>query len=618
MKFADALKPAAVDDGREVWSTAKVNKVVHAMEQGYQVKNPFYESKPEWRQGNIVFEYTPYELDEIRKCARDIVYFANTYCQVMTDEGYQKITLRDYQEETLRTYQQQRFVIFLSARQTGKTIVTGIFLTWFMLFHFDKNTMLVSNKGETSKEIITKIKAIMEGLPFFLKPGVIKKDVMSMVFDNRCTILASTTTKKTGIGFTIHLLFMDEFAHVASNIKDMFYQNIFPTLSSSKISRIIITSTPNGRELFHTLYSDAIATPKRNTYTAIKVDWWQVPGRDDQWKKDQIANLGSEEAFNEQYGCSFDMSSSLLLGAAELRRIKEAAREYLVKEFDALNDLQLDYSAFRWDPSFDESLLRDPKEHFLVTLDLAEGVGRDYSVINVFRVTSIPKEDMERVVSPGSIMEYFGVQQVGVFRHNRYAVEDVAKVLYALMVRIVNPDNVRLVMEANIYGNEMVKDLLSIYPSDNHFDEGTIVKFKHRLEAKDKKFGFKFNEASKKVYCEKTRRLISTGRLVVTDRKTIDEFQYFSRRPNGTYSATAGNDDLCMSVVLASAYFDSLDYSEVVMEVADGIDREALEYIEGKVDGVDSFSGDADPTGLGGEDLPGAGPVIDKDFLDMF
>lgn len=615
MKFADALKGPVDAGNREVWTTAKVDKVLHAIEQGYEVKNPFYEGKPEWRQGNIVFEYTQHELEEIRKCARDIVYFANTYCYVMTDDGYQKITLRDYQVDTLRTYQKQRFVIFLSARQTGKTIVTGIFLTWFMLFHFDKNTMLVSNKGETSKEIITKIKAIMEGLPFFLKPGVIKKDVMSMVFDNRCTILASTTTAKTGIGFTIHLLFMDEFAHVRANIKNLFYQNIFPTLSSSKISRIIITSTPNGYDLFHTLYSDAIATPKRNTYTAIKVDWWQVPGRDDQWKKDQIANLGSEEAFNEQYGCSFDMSSALLLGAAELRRIKEGSREYLVKEFDALNDLRLDYSAFRWDPTFDEALLRDPKEHFLVTLDLAEGVGRDYSVINLFRVTSIPKEDMEKVTSPGSIMEYFGVQQVGVFRHNKYAVEDVAKLLYVLMVKVLNPDNVRLVMEANIYGNEMVKDLLGIYPSDNHFDEGTIVKFKHRLEAKDKKHGFKFNEASKKVYCEKTRRLISTGRLVVTDMKTADEFQYFSRRPNGTYSATVGNDDLCMSVVLASTFFDSLDYSETVMEVADGIDPASLNYIEDAVDGVDSFSGDSDAAGLGGGDNP---IHIDKDFLDMF
>ncbi len=599
MRFADAMKPSGPSDGsRDVWSSAKVATTLHAIEQGYQVPSPFYEGKPEWRKGNIVFEYTDHEMEELRKCARDIVYFANKYCHVMTDEGYRQIVLRDYQEDTLRTYQHNRFTIFLSARQTGKTIVTGIFLTWFLLFHFDKNAMLMANKGDTSKEIMQKIKAIMEGLPFFMKPGVVKNDVYSMAFDNRCTITAGTTTKRSGIGFTIHLLFLDEFAHVPENIKNEFYENIFPTLSSSKISRIVITSTPNGHDLFHKLYQDAIAEPKRNTYVAIKVDWWQVPGRDDAWKRDQVANLGSEEAFNVQFGCSFQQSSRMLLGAAELERLVAQSREYVVREHEALDDLGVDHTAMRWDPDFDMDELKNGGE-FVLTVDLAEGVGRDYSVINVFKMTAVGDEDMRKVTSPGSVKEFFGFRQVGVFRHNKYAVEEVAKVVYALMVKMIHPERVRLVLEANVYGNELVKDLMSIYPLDNHFDEGTVVKYKHRAEATHKRYGFKFGAETKKVYCEKTKRLISSGRMLLTDQKTAKEFQYFSRNANGTYSAQAGHDDLCMSAVLGSTFFDTIEYTDAVLETMERLSEETAAYIQGAVDGVDTVGGDSDPTGLG-------------------
>jgi len=223
------------DDNKLIWTTERVEKILASMEEGYQpTDHPFYEGNPDYKKGNISFEYTEWEYEELKLCAKDIIHFANTYCQVMTDEGYMKIQLRPYQEMVLRSYQNNRWNIFLAPRQIGKTITSSIFLTWFLLFHFDKNVLLMSNKGATTKEIMDKIKAIMEGLPFFLKPGVVKKDVMTMMFDNKCRIIGQNTTKTGGIGFTIHLLFLDEFAHIQESIKKPFYENVYPTLSSSK------------------------------------------------------------------------------------------------------------------------------------------------------------------------------------------------------------------------------------------------------------------------------------------------------------------------------------------------------------------------------------------------
>lgn len=106
------------------WTSKKVNQLMDAIDEGYKPKEtPFYERNPNLRKGNIVFEYTDHELREIQRCARDIVYFANNYCTVMTDDGLQRIILRDYQEGMLNQFKDERFNICLAARQCGKCLL---------------------------------------------------------------------------------------------------------------------------------------------------------------------------------------------------------------------------------------------------------------------------------------------------------------------------------------------------------------------------------------------------------------------------------------------------------------------------------------------------------------
>ena len=171
------------------WSSAKIEKLIYdAEENGMDYKdvdNPFHENDPELRKGNILFEYTEWELEEIKKCAEDVVYFADNYCHVMTDEGIRQITLRDYQIQILNQYQHHRKNIFVSPRQSGKTITSSIFLLWYLLFNFEKNAMIMANIGDTAAELMDKIKVIMKGLPFFLKPGLIVYNVMTMKYDKR-------------------------------------------------------------------------------------------------------------------------------------------------------------------------------------------------------------------------------------------------------------------------------------------------------------------------------------------------------------------------------------------------------------------------------------------------
>ena len=449
----------------------------------------------------------------------------------------------------------------------------------------------MSNKGATTKEIMDKIKAIMEGLPFFLKPGVNKKDVMTMIFDNKCRIIGQNTTKTGGIGFTIHLLFLDEFAHIQESIKKPFYENVYPTLSSSKISRVIITSTPNGFDLFHDLFVGA--EEGSNEYSAIRVDWWEVPGRDEAWKTREIANLGSEEAFNQQYGCQFLSASSLLLSSEELLRLEKNEKDYIFQEIDDLDDLCIDYSQLKWDPEFDILEIEDPNNFFLFAIDLAEGVGRDYTIINIFKIIELSEIDIERMLSPGSMVDFFGIKQVGLFRSNLHNIEDFSKVLYTLAVKVFDQENLRMIIEYNTYGSELIKNLVTLYPNSNDFDEETIVRYNHRVGSKIKQPGIRINKDTKILYCEKLKKVISNGQLILSEKKTINEARMFSRNPNGTYSAQTGNDDIMMTSVTASSFFDTLDYYEIIEEFFDTLDSSKQKMIDGildaKTDDSDNF-----------------------------
>lgn len=469
------------------------------------------------------------------------------------------------------------------------TITSSIYLTWYLLFHFDKNVLLMSNKGATTKEIMDKIKVIVEGLPFFLKPGVKKKDVMTMIFDNKCRIIGQNTTKTGGIGFTIHLLFLDEFAHIQEGIKRPFYENVYPTLSSSKISRVIITSTPNGFDLFHDLYEGAVRGD--NEYNAIKVDWWEVPGRDDDWKRRETANLGSEEAFNQQYGCHFLNSSSLLLSGSDLKRLKADEKTFVFHEFDDLDDLNIDYCGLKWDPDFDIDEIGSTSSFFLMTIDLSEGVSKDYTVFNIFKIDVLNIEEINRLQSPSEISDFFGLTQVGVFRSNQLDIEDYSKILYTLAVKIFDQENLRLIVEYNTYGSHLLKNLITLYPSNNDFDEEIVVRFLHRIGTKIKKPGIRLQKDNKKLLCEKTKKLISERRIKYTNKNAVKESELFTRNSNGTYSAQTGNDDEMMTIILSSAFFDTLDYSEIIEEFFDTIDKELQDEIEKM---IESYVGEDD------------------------
>lgn len=458
------------------------------------------------------------------------------------------------------------------------TICSSIYIAWYVLFNFDRNALILSNKGATTREIIDKAKIIIDNLPFFVKPGIIKNDVFNMKFDNGCRIIGQSTTKKAAIGFTIHLLFMDEFAHIHSSFLDTFYENVYPTISSSNVSRVIITSTPNGFNKFYDIYRTA--AQNKSEYCPFRVDWWQVPGRDEAWMYREISNLGSEEAFNRQYGNQFIASSNLLLGPESIKRLQKRQKNYIHHEFFELDDLEINYTNLTWDPDFDISQIEDSSNYWAFSVDLAEGGGGDYSVINIFSIEPMHINDIKKIKSPGSFVDFFGLRQVGVFHSNTHSIEDFSKILYTISVDIFSNENVKLVIEWNMFGSELIRRLQTIFPSRNDFDEEMVVKFKHRNDAKTMSFGLKLKSDNKTIFCQNFKKYVNLGRISLSNKNTIEECISFGKSPSGKYQGQLGNDDLVMSSINISEFFHTLDFSDFVEEKFDLIDSKIQKVMD--------------------------------------
>jgi hypothetical protein len=564
------------------WSTEKVDQLNYdAEENGIDYKdvdNPYHENDPELRKGQILFEYTEWELEEMRKCAENVVYFANKYCKVMTDDGIQKINLRDYQVQILDQYQTHRKNIFVSPRQSGKTITSSIFLLWYLLFNFEKNAMIMANIGDTAAELMDKIKVIMKGLPFFLKPGLIVYNVMTMKFDNGCRIMAKTTTKTSSIGYTIHMLYMDEFAHINPNFINQFFKSVYPTISSSQIARVIITSTPNGMNKFWELYKGAIEG--ENEFNPIRVEWWQIPNRDEEWKRKEIAALGSEEDFNQEYGCQFLSSSRLLLDSYTLKRLKNSEEQFIFHELSPFENSPIDYSNLIWHPKFDPaSIFEKDGQRFYVSIDTASGGGGDYSVANIFKVAPMPSNVIKNKKFFEDESDFFCLLQVGIFRSNIIEIDEFKALLEILIGGVLGVDNTRIVLELNYKGEILMDKLLDC---EEFFDE-MFVYTKHSEASSRLKPGIKLTVKNKEKFCYDLKINTRSSKIIPCSKNGIHELANFGINPNGSFSSQIGKDDEAMTLVNINCIFDNGDFQETVSDLYDIIPEKFRKLMEGRL-----------------------------------
>lgn len=573
-KILQSGKPktkAAVSKKLE-WNAEKIddyNERVFLNEIVVGEESPYLEDSYGIKAPNLYYEYSQEEIAEIKKCAEDVVYFANKYAHALTDQGVMKINLYDYQEKILKTYQNNRYVVFLASRQIGKTITSAIFIAWYLCFHVDRNVMILGNKGGTAAEIIDKVKTVYVNLPVFLKPGVTRNNINSMYFDNGCRVMSTTTTGTAAVGFTIHLLYADEFAHVPSGILADFYRSIYPTLTASSTSKFIITSTPNGLNKFWEIYDGAIK--KNNEFVPIRVDWWEVPGRDEEWKASEIRNLGSQELFDQEYGNTFLSSDSLLLKRSSIDIMERIVSKYVNYPLGGLETLNLSEDAFTIDEKYRYTNFKNSTDYFVMSVDIAEGLGQNSSCVNIFKIELKSKSQIKRLSRIDKETDFFRLRQIAKFVSNTISVENLAHVINHLLYTVFNNNFVRIVIEMNYKGDVLVNEM----KNHKNYNPYAMFKSKHAKNDKYSKIGIKLNVSNKGYFCENIRDKIDTRDVVITDYDTFEEFTNFGKEGK----ALNGSDDLAMTVVNLVAYLKSKTFTYTVDYILEDMPTDIKKFL---------------------------------------
>lgn len=257
-------------------------------------KNDEYHGNKHLKKSDVVHSFTPNEVREYAKCARDPEYFIRTYVKIVhVDRGLISFDPYIYQSEIIQKSINNRFVICKLPRQAGKTTAIVGLMLHYLLFNEDYSIAILAHKLVQAQEILSRIQLAYENLPKWLQQGVVEWNKRNIELENGCKILASSTTSSAVRGGSFNLIYLDEFAFVPNNMQEKFFSSTYPTISSGKTTKVLITSTPNGLNLFYKLWRDSELG--RNDYQRVSVHWSDVPGRDEAWKEETIRNTSAEQ-----------------------------------------------------------------------------------------------------------------------------------------------------------------------------------------------------------------------------------------------------------------------------------------------------------------------------------
>lgn len=565
-----------------IWTTDLVNETIQKLRQGADVDlGCFYERNPELKAPNIAFQLSHEEEEEFIKCSNDIEHFVETYCKFLTDKGRSTVELRTFQRDILNTLGEEEWVdslgefgpkvrnyILMASRQTGKTTTIAAYFAWYLCFHTDRNLAILANKQVTTIEIVDKVMQVFRGLPFFLKPGITSVGKLGMRLDNGCMLTSQATTKSAVLGFAIHVLYIDEFAHIQQNIAREFWRAVYPTLSSSKISQCIISSTPYGQDnLFFEIWDKAVKG--LNSFKWKRVDYWEVPEHDDSWAEKMKRDFGEDE-FAQEFELKFDIKANNLLEGSNLKWLQRLSKLFPYT-WHKLEKTQLDselYENLFWRNDFDPNKdVNIKKDRYILSLDIAEGKDLDEKKDNDYNVASIHKVSLKSLAKlrklrrdQQRIENVFRIEQIGLYRDNVKDEGIMAKVCKSIVFDQFNSDICKMAIEMNFNG----KSCLNEFSNHKDYHEGIVMHSYHTAPVPGekpprKKAGFKVR-GDKEYYSKLGKKLIGDKTLIPTEEETYYEFNAFGKTKDGKYKGIARHDDTVMAELNLARFYEEPEY----------------------------------------------------------
>ena len=524
-----------------------------------------YLGNPNLKKANVAQSFTPEQVEEFVKCSQDPVYFIKKYIKIVSlDKGLIPFEMYDFQVEMTQKFHSNRFNIAKLPRQSGKSTIVTSYLLWYVLFNDNVNVAILANKAATAREMLQRLQLSYENLPKWLQQGINQWNRGSLELENGSKIMAASTSASAVRGMSFNVIFLDEFAFIPNHIADQFFSSVYPTISSGKSTKVIIISTPHGMNMFYKLWHDA--ERGKNEYVTTEVHWSEVPGRDEKWKEQTIKNT-SEEQFRVEFECEFLGSVDTLISASKLRT--------MVYEEPIKRNKGLDI--------FEDPI---PEHQYVITVDVARGVTKDYSAFTIIDTTTIP------------------YRLVGKYRNN-----EIKPLLFPNIIHQVACayNHAYVLAEVNDIGGQ-VADILQF---DLEYDNLLMCAMRGRagqvigqgFSGTKTQLGVKMSTTVKKTGCSNLKALIEDDKLLLSDYEIISELTTFIQRGQAWEAEDGCNDDLAMCLVI----FAWLATSDYFKELHDNDVRQRM-YLEQK----EMIEADMAPFGFVDDGLD-TGSFVDPD-----
>ena len=494
------------------------------------MSNEIYLGNPLLKKANTPIEFSQDQIVEFIKCKSDPVYFAKNYVQIVTlDHGLQPFKPYDFQEKLIKNFHSNRFNICKMPRQTGKSTTVVSYLLHYAIFNDNVNIAILANKASTARDLLSRLQTAYENLPKWLQQGILAWNKGSMELENGSKILAASTSASAVRGGSYNIIFLDEFAFVQNHLADDFFASVYPTISSGQSTKVIIVSTPHGMNHFYRLWHDA--ERGKNEYIPTDVHWSEVPGRDAKWKEQTIANT-SEQQFKIEFECEFLGSVDTLIAPSKLKSLVYDAPVKRNKGLDVYED-------------------SESGKDYLVTVDVARGVGSDYSAFVIFDITTFPHKIVAK------------------YRNNEIKPMLFPNIIYDVAKAY---NSAYILCEVNDVGDQVA----AIIQYDLEYQNLLMCSMRGRagqivgqgFSGKKTQLGLKMSKTVKKVGCLNLKTMIEEDKLIFNDYEIISELTTFIQKHNSFEAEEGCNDDLAMCLVIyawlvAQDYFKELTEQDV-------------------------------------------------------
>ncbi len=495
-----------------------------------------YLGNPNLKRANTAHEFTEEQVIEFLKCKEDPVYFARNYIQIVSlDEGLVPFNMYPFQEKLIRNFHNERFNICKMPRQTGKSTTCVSYLLHYAVFNDNVNIAILANKASTARDLLGRLQLAYENLPSWMQQGIISWNKGSLELENGSKISSNSTSSSAVRGGSYNVIFLDEFAFIPNHIADDFFASVYPTITSGQSTKVIIVSTPRGMNHFYRMWHNA--EKGQSEYVPTEVHWSEVPGRDAEWREQTIANT-SEQQFKIEFECEFLGSVNTLISAAKLKN--------LVFEDPIKRNAGLDI--------YEEPV----KDHnYIVTVDVARGLGNDYSAFLVFDTTEFP------------------YKVVAKYRNN-----EIKPMLFPNIIHdvAIGYNQAFVLIEVNDIGDQVA----SIMQYDLEYDNLLMATMRGRngqivgqgFSGKKTQLGVRMTAAVKKLGCSNLKTLLEDDKLLTCDYEIISELTTFSQKGNSFEAEEGSNDDLAMCLVIFSwlvcqDYFKEMSDQDVRKRIYD-------------------------------------------------